>query len=151
MLTFADPLRRALQIGADRTAVIDGDRSFTYAEFNNRCERLAGGLYGLGLKAGDRVAILAGNSHAYIETYVGVPAAGLVVVPLNTRHAEPELQYALEDSATSVLITDREPGVLASAVGRVIRVGPEYEALLAGATARLLGTGISEDTLAGLF
>lgn len=151
MLTFADPLRRALQIAADRTAVIDGDRSFTYTEFNNRCERLAGGLYGLGLKAGDRVAILAGNSHAYIETYVGVPAAGLVVVPLNTRHAEPELQYALEDSATSVLITDREPGVLASAVGRVICVGPEYEALLAGATARLLGTGISEDTLAGLF
>ncbi len=151
MLTFADPLRRALQIAANRTAVIDGDRSFTYTEFNERCERLAGGLYGLGLKAGDRVAILAGNSHAYIETYVGVPAAGLVVVPLNTRHAEPELQYALEDSATSVLITDREPGALASSVGRVIRVGSEYEALLAGATARRLGTGITEDTLAGLF
>jgi len=151
MLTFADPLRRALQIAADRTAVIDGDRSLTYSQFNERCERLAGGLYGLGLKAGDRVAILAGNSHVYLETYVGVPAAGLVVVPLNTRHAEPELQYALEDSATSVLITDRDPGVLAQAVGRVIRVGNEYEALLAGAKAQALGTGITENTLAGLF
>jgi len=151
MLTFADPLRRALQIAADRTAVIDGDRSLTYSQFNERCQRLAGGLYGLGLKAGDRVAILAGNSHVYLETYVGVPAAGLVVVPLNTRHAEPELQYALEDSATSVLITDRDPGVLAQAVGRVIRVGSEYEALLAGAKAQTLGEGITENTLAGLF
>ncbi len=151
MLTFADPLRRALQIAAERTAVIDGDRTFTYAQFNERCERLAGGLFSLGLKAGDRVAILAGNSHVYLETYVGVPAAGLVVVPLNTRHAEPELQYALEDSATSVLITDRDPGVLAQAVGRVIRVGSEYEALLASATVRSLGEGITENTLAGLF
>lgn len=151
MLTFADPLRRALQTSAGRTAVIDGDRTFTYAEFNDRCERLAGGLYALGLKAGDRVAILSANNPEYLETYVGVPAAGLVVVPLNTRHAEPELRYALEDSATAVLITDRDPGGLAEAVGRVIHIGPEYEALLRGARPRALGVGIDENTLAGLF
>ena len=151
MLTLADPLRRALQIGAQSTAIVDGDRQFTYAEFNARCERLAGGLYGLGLKAGDRVAILAANSHAYLETYVGVPASGLVVVPLNTRHAEPELQYALEDSATRVLITDRDPGALSGVVGRVIRIGTEYEALLADATPMPLGAGLTEETLAGLF
>jgi long-chain acyl-CoA synthetase len=151
VLTFADPLRRALQLGADRTAVMDGDRRFTYAQFNDRCERLAGAMYGLGLKAGDRVAILSANNHVYLETYVGIPAAGLVVVPLNTRHAEPELAYALEDSATAVLITDRDPGRLAAAVGRVIRIGPEYEKLLAGATPMGLGANIDENTLAGLF
>ena len=151
MLTFADPLRRALQTAADHPAVIDGDRRFTYAQFNQRCERLAGALYGLGLKAGDRVAILSANNHVYLETYVGVPAAGLVVVPLNTRHAEPELRYALEDSSTAVLITDRDPGGLESAVGRVIRIGAQYEELLAAATPRELGQGIDEETLAGLF
>ncbi len=107
MHTFVDPLDRAVQIAANQTAIVDEGRSFTFAELKNRCERLVGGLLALGLDQGDRVAILADNCHQYIETYVGVPAGGLVVVPLNTRHAEPELRYALEDSATKVLLTDR--------------------------------------------
>ena len=90
--------------------------AFTFAELYDRCARLAGALTGLGLNRGDRVAILAGNSHRYIETYVAAPAGGFVVVPLNTRHAEPELVYALEDSQSRVLITDREPGALAAAL-----------------------------------
>ncbi len=151
MTTFADPLRRALQIAPNRTAIADGGRTFTYTEYAERCEALAGGLYGLGLAAGDRVAILSGNNHAYLEAYVAIPAAGLVVVPLNTRHAEPELRYALEDSGTRVLITDRDVGALAEIVEHVVRVGDAYEALLAGAERRPLGTGIDENTLAGLF
>ncbi|MGA0839421.1 MAG: class I adenylate-forming enzyme family protein [Pseudomonadales bacterium] len=151
MLTFADPLRRALQIGADQIAVIDGARRFTFREFNARCERLAGGLYGLGLEPGDRVAILAANSHAYLETYVAVPASGLVVVPLNTRHAEPELRYALEDSGAAVLLTDRDAGSLAASVGRVIRLDAEYEQLLEQATPRPLNQDLDEASLAGLF
>jgi transposase len=62
------------------------------------------------VQPGERVAILALNSHQYLEVYMAVPASGRVVVPLNTRHAEPELRYALEDSGTRVLITDRDPG-----------------------------------------
>src|SRR4029079_3170041 len=120
------------------------------------CARLAGGLYGLGLDAGDRVAILAANSHPYVETYTAVPAANLVIVPLNTRHAEPELQYALEDSGARVLITDRDPGALSSVVEHVVRIAPspesgDYEALLDGATPRELGNDVTSDTLAGLF
>ena len=74
MNTFADPLKAAVRQAAGKTAVIDGAAAFTYAELLVRCERLAGGLAGLGVTQGDRVAILAGNSHRYIETYVGVPA-----------------------------------------------------------------------------
>ena len=151
MHTFADPLRRAMQIAPQRTAIIDRGQHFTYETFAERCERLAGALYGLGLEAGDRVAILSGNNHVYLETYVGVPASGLVVVPLNTRHAEPELKYALEDSGTKVLITDRDVGALADIVDTVVPVGDAYEALLSGAERRALGQGITEDTLAGLF
>ena len=85
----------------------------------------------LGVQPGDRVAILALNSHQYLEVYMAVPASGRVVVPLNTRHAESELRYALEDSGTRVLITDRDPGSLAQTVERVIILPDEYEILLA--------------------
>ncbi|MEM7101220.1 MAG: AMP-binding protein [Pseudomonadota bacterium] len=150
MHTFADPLARAVQIAGEKCSLIDGDQSFTYNELNRRCQQLANGLYGLGLHKGDRVAIWADNCHEYIETYVGVPAAGLVVVPLNTRHAEPELRYALEDSGTKVLITDRDASGMGDLVDHIIQIGADYEGLL-GAEPMLLGQGITEDDLAGLF
>lgn len=104
-----------------------------------------------GAAPGDRIAILAANSPQYIEMYVGLPAAGFVIVPLNTRHAEPELRYALEDAGATLLITDRDPGPLEALVKRVIRLPDDYEALLAAAAPAELGVGITEDTLAGLF
>lgn len=151
MNTFATPLAHAERNNHARTAVVCRDDRFTYAEFVARCRKLAGALDGLGLTAGDRVAILAGNCHRYLEVYAGVPAAGYVAVPLNTRHAEPEVLYAIEDSGTKVLITDRESGRLADAVETVVRMPDEYDALLESATERELGLGITEESLAGLF
>ena len=150
MHTFADPLARAVQIAPNKTALIDGDATFSYAELSNRCARLVAGLYNLGLERGDRVAIWSDNNHQYIETYVGVPAGGLVVVPLNTRHAEPELRYALEDSGTKVLITDRPADGMSDICEHIINIGPEYDALLEHGTGSL-GDGITENDLAGLF
>jgi len=151
MHTFADPLARALQVAPERTAVISDGKSFTYREFHERCQRLAGALTALEIARGERVAILAANGHAYLETYVGVPASGRVVVPLNTRHAEPELEYALQDSGARVLITDRDPGRLGGVVDHVISIPDSYESALAGAAPEALGHGVSEDDLAGLF
>jgi long-chain acyl-CoA synthetase len=74
-----------------------------------------------------------------------------VVVPLNTRHAEPELRYALEDAGARVLITDRDPGALAKTVERVISLPEDYERLLAAAPEVELGVDVTEDSLAGLF
>jgi long-chain acyl-CoA synthetase len=150
MHTFADPLARAVQIAADQVALIDKDQTFTFSQLQERCAHLVGGLRELGLDKGDRVAIVADNCHEYIETYVGVPAGGLVVVPLNTRHAEPELRYALEDSATKVLISDRDVSGLSDTVERVIMIGDEYEALLKSEPVPL-GDGVVENDLAGLF
>jgi long-chain acyl-CoA synthetase len=151
MHTFADPLRRALQVAPDKTAVIAGDAHFSYRAFDERCRRLAGALDALGVARGERVAILAANGHPYLEAYVGVPASGRVVVPLNTRHAEPELQYALEDSGARVLITDRDPGRLGAVVEHVISIPHSYESALAGADPAALGVGVGENDLAGLF
>jgi long-chain acyl-CoA synthetase len=149
--TFIDPLYRAHKMFPHKTAAVCGDVRLTYAETWTRCRQLAGALNALGLQAGDRVAILAASSHQYLEVYMAVPASGYVVVPLNTRHAEPELRYALEDSGSRVLITDRDPGSLRDTVEHVINLPDAYEAQLAAATEADFSSSITEDTLAGLF
>ena len=151
MHTLADPLHHAERNYRGNLALVCGNTRSNYGEMLARCRKLASALARLGLEQGDRVAILAANSHQYIETYVAAPAAGYVVVPLNTRHADPELLYALEDSGAKVLLTDRELGTLESAVEHVIRIPEEYEALLADAAEIELGSRVTEDTLAGLF
>src|SRR5579872_156022 len=98
VLTFADPIGRALRTGAAREAVVCGEDRLSFTDLAARLHRLGGALHALGLTHRDRVAILSANCHRYLETYLAVPAAGLVLVPLNTRHAEPELRYALADS-----------------------------------------------------
>ncbi|PCI77702.1 MAG: AMP-dependent synthetase [SAR86 cluster bacterium] len=151
MHTFADPINYAARMAPTKTAVIDGAESIDYAALHRRCRLLAGALLGLGLEKGDRVAILANNGQRYIETYMGVPAAGLVVVPLNTRHAMAELKYALEDSQTKVLLIDRDPGELADCVDHVIMIPDAYDTLLNEATEIELGINVEESDLAGLF
>ncbi len=136
-------LRRSSYVFSDRPAVIDGDREFTYAQFWSRASRLAGGLAGLGVEPGDRVAALAPNSVAMLEAHNGVPLAGGVLVPLNTRHKPGELAYVLEHSGAATFIFDAALGDTARAaagqVDRDIRLiqaggdGDDYEALLDGA------------------
>jgi len=151
MHTFADPLYRARTLFADAVSMVSGEARLTYAETWSRCCRLAGALTRLGVEPGDRVAILAANSHRYLEVYLAVPASGRVLVPLNTRHAEPELRYALEDAGTRLLITDRDPGALAGTVEQVMSLADDYERLLAAAPEAELGVGVIETSLAGLF
>lgn len=151
MHTFVDPIRRAEQVAPNKLATMSGEFRFTHAEVAGRCRRLAGALDAAGVGAGERVAVLAGNSAQYIELYLGVPASGRVIVPMNTRHAEPELLYALEDSGTRVLVTDRKPSALDEAVERVIRLPGEYEDWIGSAPEAELGVGVDENTLAGLF
>lgn len=151
MPTFVDALIRASQVAANRTAIVDQDRRYTHEELGSRCRRLASVLRAAGAVAGDRVAILAANSAQYIESYIAIPAAGLVIVPLNTRHAEPELVYAIKDAGAKILLTDRDPGALRKLFETIITIPDDYEQMLDSADEALLGEGIAEDTLAGLF
>ena len=151
MTTMISPLRRAARLAADRPAVVCGDTTLTYAETWDRCRRLAAGLRGLGLGAGDRVAVVGPNSHRYLELYQAVPGAGMVLVPLNVRHAAPELRYALEDSGTRVLFAGRPVEDLPPCVEYVLDMGEAYEALLAGAAPAGFPDDLADDALAGLF
>ncbi len=150
MLTLSDPIDHALRLHADRVAVIDGETRLDYAQLHDRCRRLATALTTLGAKAGDRVAVLSANGHRLLEAFLAVPAHGMIVVPLNTRLAEPELKSILEDAGARVLLTDRDPGSLRGCVQSVISMPDEYEALLAGAKGHVSRCA-DENAVAALF
>src|SRR5882724_2503657 len=139
-LTPTAYLDRSAIVFADRIAVVDGVVRWTYREFADRCLRQAGMLTALGLEAGDRVAILAPNTHVMLESHYGVLYAGMVLVALNTRLSAAELRYIVEHSDCRVLIVDASlAGLAAAVVGddtsrRVVVTGPEYEARLDQAT-----------------
>lgn len=105
-LYITQGLRRAAALWPTRTCLADGDRAFGWGETVERVSRFAGALAGLGLKAGDRVAFLGENTHHILEFYMAAPWAGLIGATINTRWAEAEMVYALEDSGASVLIAD---------------------------------------------
>jgi long-chain acyl-CoA synthetase len=151
MQTFADPLLRAIQVAGTHTALISEGRRFSFRDLHSRCCRLATILKNAGANPGDRIAILAANTNHHIESYVAIPAAGFVIVPLNTRHAEPELRYAIEDAGARILLSDRDPGGLRDIVDTVVMIPDEFDALLEDAEEAELGVGITEDSLAGLF
>src|SRR5215469_11762654 len=96
-------LRYAEQRFADRTAVVCGERRFTYREFADRAARLGGALVRLGIKPGERVGFLSVNCHRLLEAYYGVLEAGAVLLPLNVRLAPAELAYILNDADVAVL------------------------------------------------
>ncbi|RPI12230.1 MAG: long-chain fatty acid--CoA ligase, partial [Actinobacteria bacterium] len=151
MTTMIGPLRRATLIAANQTAISCGDIELTYAETFERCRRLAGGLRALGLGDGDRVAVVGPNCHRYVELYQAVPGSGMALVPLNPRHTDAELNYALEDSHAQVLFTNRVIEGLPACVKHVIDLGDGYEKLLTNADLADFPVDLSDQTVAGLF
>ncbi|MBU2548913.1 MAG: long-chain fatty acid--CoA ligase [Proteobacteria bacterium] len=97
-------LIRAVKLFPERTAIVDGDLRFTYAQFNERVNRLAHGLSKRGLKKGDRVALLMPNCHQAVESDAVCYKTGLVKVPLNTRLSIPELVHQMNNSEAHALI-----------------------------------------------
>src|SRR5215510_4926958 len=101
-------LRRSAYVFPDRTAIVHGERRYTYRQFEERTNRLANGLRALGLRHLDRVAAILPNTPAMLDVHFGVPAAGLVIVPINTRLNSDEIGYILEHSGAKVLFVDAE-------------------------------------------
>ena len=126
-------LYRGVDLYSKKTAIVSGDKRFTYAEFGERCERLAAGLLAAGIRKGDRVAFLSFNNNELLEGYYGVPLAGAIVMPLNVRLTPAELTGILNHAEPALLIYESEfkPLVERLPVRRTLEIGPEYEAFLA--------------------
>ena len=101
-------LRRSVASFHDKTAVIDGDRTFTYGQLYRRCVRLASALAAHGVQRLDTVAILASNVPEMIEAHFAVPMLGAVLNPLNTRLDAATIAFSLNHGRAKVLIVDQE-------------------------------------------
>jgi fatty-acyl-CoA synthase len=107
-LTPLDFARRTRRLHGHREAVVDGELRLTYEEFFDRCDRWASALHGLGVARGDRVATIAPNTHAQLESFYAVPQAGAVLVPINYRLTADDFVYIVNHSGTSVLCVDSD-------------------------------------------
>ncbi len=105
-LTPLSFLQRSVCIFPNKVAVIHGERSFTYQEFNQRVNRFASSLLSAGLEKHDRVAVLAPNIPAVLEAHYAVPLAGGSLVAINTRLHANEIAYILRHSGARFLFVD---------------------------------------------
>ncbi|HUI55294.1 MAG TPA: long-chain-fatty-acid--CoA ligase [Bryobacteraceae bacterium] len=152
-------LYRGVDLYGQKLAVVSGSCRYTYAEFGERCERLAAGLLAAGVRPGDRVAYLSFNNNQLLEGYFGVPLAGAIVMPLNVRLAAAELTAILNHAEPRVLIFESDFAPLVDALRRTcprtqnfIEIGQPYEDLLSrGRIQRPDPFSIDETAIAELF
>ncbi|MCD6269847.1 MAG: AMP-binding protein [Deltaproteobacteria bacterium] len=164
--TLNNMLRRNLEFNPDKIALIEEERSFTFAEMVDRCQRMTNALLDFGLERGERVAILSKNSIENAESYFSIPSANLVLVMLNFRLAPRELQDILLDSEPSVIMVNQEYldhfvqiQTALPSIKEVIYIGDlaqkpagwhHYEDLIAAASAAAPDVNPTEDDLAAL-
>jgi long-chain acyl-CoA synthetase len=122
-------LRRARQLHPDAIAAYDGERSIAFAQFADRVTRISNALREMGVRPGDRVAVLMLNSLRYFELYHAVPLAGAIVVPINIRWNPAEIVFGLSDSGTRLLVVDDYFARVAPALSASL---PELQYLFAG-------------------
>ncbi len=121
-LTPLEFMRRSKRLFGDREAVVDGDLRLSYAQLGDRCDRWSAALQRLGVVAGDRVAYIAPNTHAQLESFYAVPQIGAVLVPINYRLTADDFAYILGHSGA-----------------KVVCAAPEYLAAIDGVRDRLTG------------
>ena len=101
-------LDRAAAVYPNHIAVIHGERRYDYAELCRRSRKLASALRGRGVERGDTVSIIAPNTPSILEAHYGVPMAGAILNPINTRLDPDTVAFILEHSEAKILLTDRE-------------------------------------------
>ena len=106
--SLLEMLRSSVEAAPDREAVVEvGGQRLTYQELWDQSSRVAGGLQREGIKRGDRVANRLGNGVDWCLAFFGTLMAGGVVVPVNTRFTEAEVNYVVEDAGAAFVF---EPG-----------------------------------------
>jgi acyl-CoA synthetase (AMP-forming)/AMP-acid ligase II len=117
-LNFADLFEHAADVFGERTAVVSGERQVTYRELDERTNRLAHYLAGMGVEAGDHVGLYAHNSIEAAETLIASCKLRAVAININYRYTEDELQYMLADADLVALVCDRQFAPRAAAAWR---------------------------------
>lgn len=108
LLTVADAVATHARLTPGKLGARDSRRSLSFAHWHERASRLANGLLGLGLRKGDRVALLAYNCVEWMEMYVALARAGLVAVPINFRLMGPEIAFIASHSEARAFIVQND-------------------------------------------
>jgi long-chain acyl-CoA synthetase len=145
--TVADLVRRAARRDPGHLALVSGSTAVSWAELDERVDRAAAALVGLGLATGDRVALQLGTTLDFPVLYCGALRAGLVAVPVNTGYTGPELAHVLTDSGARALVTSSVHVI--SAAGRLRSESPSLEVVLVAAPSSPEGTLSLPAVLAG--
>lgn len=107
-LNLAHYLKLAAEANPDKTAVIWDDTRLTYSELLNRSNRIANLLRDIGIKKGDKIAMMIPNTPDFPAVYFGILSTGATVVPINVLLKAHEIQYHLEDSDAEAFFTWHE-------------------------------------------
>lgn len=102
---LAQMLKASAENHSESTALVYGQKKISYKELDELSDNLSGGLIGLGLEKGQRVAIFLFNRPEFVISYFGILKAGATIVPLNTMLKAEEVKYILEDAAVTAIIT----------------------------------------------
>ena len=159
-LTPLEFARRARKLYPEREVLVDGDLRLTCSEFFERCDRWSSALQKLGIRQGDRVAYIAPNTHAQLESFYAVPQIGAVLVPLNYRLTANDFAYLINHSGARIVCAHSEyldavdsirsqlPNVDSFVALEESRPGwIDYEATLAEAPGNFVRPAISETDL----
>jgi fatty-acyl-CoA synthase len=151
-LTLGRWLRDRARMTPDRVAIDEHDVLTTYGDLDARSERLAASLLGLGLRRGDLVATLTGNSAEHVVLFFACAKAGLGLVPLSWRLATPELAFQLDDSQPSLLLIEPDNVELAdqalagaTAAPRRLELGGDEHWALEEASGDALEAAVDDD------
>jgi len=101
-------LYRGVDLYGRKVGIVSGECRYTYAQFGERCERLAAGLIAQGIRPGDRVAYLSFNTSQLLEGYYGVPLMHAIVMPLNVRLQPAELEAILNHAEVRMLLFEND-------------------------------------------
>jgi long-chain acyl-CoA synthetase len=107
-VNVAELLRASAAVDPDKVALVDGDRRVSYRELDDQAAAVGAGLAELGLVAGNRAAIVMGNSADFVALYLGAARAGIVAVPLTPTSTADEIARVLADSRARVCVADAD-------------------------------------------
>lgn len=150
-LTLGRWIRARAAITPGRTAIDHLGRLTSYADLDDRSERLAAALLAAGLRRGDRVATLTANSDEHVVVFFACAKAGLVLLPLSWRLSPAELAYQLDDAGPALLFAENEQEELAaaaleaaSAPPRRLQLGGDEQRRLEAATGDALAAPVAD-------
>jgi long-chain acyl-CoA synthetase len=138
---------RAVKGYPDNSALVYGKTHRTFRDLNERSNRLANGLLGLGIKKGDRVGMLLRNCCEFIEIDFALSKTGIVRVPLNARLTGKDHEYMLNDSGSNVLIFGEEFTETVEAIKTSLKTIKEFVCMSQGFSKRNVLDALDYETL----